>query len=90
MSLGKRGFTVRQQGIFWHTPAATFLVIYEPYFIPIRTVLSEDMKMDFVNTLELSVIHETLLNNTESILIHLGVTKRRVDSYYTVMTHDSK
>ena len=72
MGLSERKLAVRQRGIFWHTPAATFPVIYEPYFIPIHTVLSEDMKTDFVNTLELSVIHEMLLNNTESILIHLG------------------
>ena len=60
--MGKREFAVRQRGIFWHTPAATFPVIYKPYFIPIRTVLLEDMKTDFVNSLELSVILETLWN----------------------------
>ena len=72
MGLSERELAVRQRGVCWHTPAVTFSVIYEPYLYTYSYSTSEDAKKDFVNSLESSAIHKTLLNNSETFLIHFG------------------
>ena len=71
MGLSERELAVRQRRVFLHTPAATFSVIYEPYLYLFVQYFGR-YEEDFVNSLESSVIHKTLLNNSETFLMHFG------------------